>query len=98
MLELFFKKKKKIDHVFSADFIIFSVKHLLLLTEHAISVIHWHVLSIHTILSILSICTLKIQDIKIGYFYFEILPKEICTLFNVVRVSMTFTEVMQKLL
>ena len=41
--------------------------------------------------------TMKIQDIKDGYFYFEILPKEICTLLKVVRVSLTFTEVMQKL-
>ena len=39
---------------------------------------------------------MKVQDIKDGYFCFEILPKEICTLLKVVRVSLTFTEVIKK--
>lgn len=73
--------KKKMDYVHSADLIIILVKTLLLMTERAISVIYWHVLSTRE--RSVSLLSMHFEDTRYErwlFFYFETLPKEISIL------------------
>ena len=71
-------------YVLWADFIIISVKTLLLMTERAISVtlVYWHVLSTRE--RSVSLLSMHFEDTRyerwLFFFYFETLPKEISIL------------------